>query len=113
MKHTISILVENKFGVLTRIAGLFSAKGYNIESISVGPTEDPSISRMTIVTNGDDDQIEQIIKQLNKLIDILKVVDLTNEPFVERELALIKVKVNPYTRSDVIEISDIFRAKSC
>jgi len=111
MKHTISILVENKFGVLTRIAGLFSAKGYNIESISVGPTEDPSVSRMTIVTNGDDDQIEQIIKQLNKLIDILKVVDLTNEPFVERELALIKVKVNPYTRSDVIEISDIFRAK--
>ncbi|CUS96588.1 acetolactate synthase, small subunit [Candidatus Kryptobacter tengchongensis] len=111
MRHTISILVENKFGVLTRIAGLFSAKGYNIESISVGPTEDPTISRMTIVTNGDDDQIEQIIKQLNKLIDILKVVDLTNEPFVERELALIKVKVNHYTRSDVIEISDIFRAK--
>ena len=111
MKHTISILVENKFGVLTRISGLFSAKGYNIESISVGPTEDPTISRMTIVTNGDDDQIEQIIKQLNKLIDILKGVDLTNDPFVERELALINVKVNPHTRSDVIEISDIFKAK--
>jgi acetolactate synthase-1/3 small subunit len=111
MKHTISILVENKFGVLSRIAGLFSAKGYNIESISVGPTEDPTVSRMTIVTTGDDELIEQIIKQLNKLIDTLKVVDLTNEPFVERELALVKVKVNPYTRSDVIEIAEIFRAK--
>ena len=110
-KHTISVLVENKAGVLTRIAGLFSAKGYNIESIAVGPTEDKTVSRMTIVTEGDDDQIEQIIKQLNKLIDTIKVVDLTETAFVERELALIKVKVNPHTRSDVVEIAEIFKAK--
>ena len=97
-KHTISLLVENKFGAFNRIAGLFSAKGYNIDSLTVGPTEDDSVSRMTIVTRGDDNIIEQITKQLNKLIDTLKVTDLTYESFVERDLALIKVQTTAETR---------------
>jgi acetolactate synthase-1/3 small subunit len=90
-RHTISILVENKFGAFNRIAGMFAAKGYNIDSLSVGPTEEEEVSRMTIVTRGDDQIIEQITKQLNKLIDTLKVVDLTFESFVDRELVLVKV----------------------
>ena len=110
-KHTISLLVENKFGAFNRIAGLFSAKGYNIDSLTVGPTEDDSVSRMTIVTRGDDAIIEQIIKQLNKLIDTLKVSDLTYESFVERDLALIKVQTTPETRSEIMQIAEIFRAK--
>jgi acetolactate synthase-1/3 small subunit len=110
-KHTISVLVENKFGAFNRIAGLFAAKGYNIESLSVGPTEDLSISRMTIVTEGDDAIIEQIIKQLNKVIDTIKVVDLTFESFVERELVLIKVQTNADNRSEIMQIAEIFRAK--
>lgn len=110
-KHTISLLVENRFGALNRIAGLFAAKGYNLESITVGPTEDPSISRMTLVTRGDDDIIEQIIKQLNKLIDTLKVVDLTYESFMERELALIKVSTTPETRPEIMQIVEIFQGK--
>jgi acetolactate synthase I/III small subunit len=109
--HTISILVENRFGAFVRVAGLFSAKGYNIDSISVGPTEDDSVSRMTIVTHGDDGIIEQITKQLNKLIDTLKVTDLTYEPLVERDLALIKVQTTPETRSEIMQIVEIFRAK--
>ena len=109
--HTISILVENRFGAFVRVAGLFSAKGYNIDSISVGPTEDDSVSRMTIVTHGDDGIIEQITKQLNKLIDTLKVTDLTYEPLVERDLALIKVQSTPETRSEIMQIVEIFRAK--
>ncbi|HTR82714.1 MAG TPA: acetolactate synthase small subunit [Bacteroidota bacterium] len=110
-QHTISLLVENKFGAFNRIAGLFSAKGYNIDSLTVGPTEDDSVSRMTIVTRGDDAVIEQIIKQLNKLIDTLKVSDLTYESFVERDLALIKVQTTPETRSEIMQIAEIFRAK--
>ena len=103
-QHTISMTVENHFGTLNRIAGLFAAKGYNIDSLTVGPTEDPSVSRMTVVTRGDDDIIEQIIKQLNKLIDTLKVVDLTYESFMERELALIKVSTTPETRPEIMQI---------
>jgi acetolactate synthase I/III small subunit len=109
--HTISVLVENKFGAFNRIAGLFSAKAYNIESLSVGPTEDESISRMTIVTEGDDQIIEQIIKQLNKLIDTIKVSDLTYDSFVERELVLVKVQSTPASRPEIIQIAEIFRAK--
>lgn len=110
-QHTISMLVENHFGTLNRIAGLFAAKGYNIDSLTVGPTEESDVSRMTIVTRGDDQVIEQIMKQLHKLIDTIKVVDLTFESFVERELALIKVQSTASTRSEIMQISEIFRAK--
>jgi acetolactate synthase-1/3 small subunit len=110
-RHTISILVENKFNALSRIAGLFSAKGYNIESLSVGPTEDETVSRMTIVTEGDDPIIEQITKQLHKLIDTIKVVDLTFESFVERELVLLKIQTTAATRPEIMQIAEIFRAK--
>ncbi len=110
-QHTISLLVENRFGALNRIAGMFAAKGYNIDSLTVGPTEDEAVARMTIVTRGDDQVIEQITKQLNKLIDVIKVIDLTYENYVERELALIKVQSSTQTRSEIILISEIFRAK--
>ncbi|MDP1675576.1 MAG: acetolactate synthase small subunit [Bacteroidota bacterium] len=110
-KHTISLLLENKFGALNRVAGMFSAKGYNLESITVGPTEDASVSRMTIVTKGDDAIIEQIIKQLNKLIDTLKVVDLTYDSFMERELALIKIGTTPENRPEIMQVVEIFQAK--
>jgi acetolactate synthase-1/3 small subunit len=110
-RHTISILVENKFGAFNRIAGLFAAKGYNIDSLSVGPTEEGDVSRMTVVTRGDDQIIEQIIKQLNKVIDTIKVVDLTFESFVERELVLVKVQSRTDTRSEIMQIAEIFRAK--
>ncbi|MGO9482240.1 MAG: acetolactate synthase small subunit [Candidatus Kryptoniota bacterium] len=110
-KHTISILVENKFGAMNRIVGLFSARGYNIDSISVGTSEDDSVARVTIVSKGDDDVIEQIIKQLNKLIDVTKVADLTYEGFVEREFVLIKVSANKNSRAEVMQISEIFRSK--
>ncbi len=110
-KHTISILVENKFGALNRIVGLFSARGYNIDSISVGTSEDDTVARVTIVSKGDDDVIEQIIKQLNKLIDVTKVVDLTYDNFVERELVLVKVAANRNSRSELMQISEIFRSK--
>jgi acetolactate synthase-1/3 small subunit len=103
--------VENEFGVLARISGLFSGRGFNIESLSVAPTLDPSISRMTIVTRGDDQILEQITKQLNKLIDTIKVIDFTGYDFVERELALIKVTAEEETRAEVLRIVDIFRAK--
>lgn len=111
MKHTISVLVENEFGVLTRVAGLFSGRGFNIESLSVAPTLDPSISRMTIVTRGDEQILEQITKQLNKLIDTIKVIDFTGQDYVEREMALIKVTAEEETRAEVLRIADIFRAK--
>jgi len=111
MKHTISVLVENEFGVLTRVAGLFSGRGFNIESLSVAPTLDPSISRMTIVTGGDEQILEQITKQLNKLIDTIKVIDFTGQDYVEREMALIKVTAEEETRAEVLRIADIFRAK--
>lgn len=111
MEHVISVVVENKFGVLSRVAGLFSGRGYNIESLSVGPTHDPSVSQMTIVTRGDDRIIEQIIKQLNKLIDVIKVVDLTEAEFVAREMVLIKINAKGEDRAEALRITDIFRAK--
>ena len=111
MRHTISVLVENKFGVLTRVAGLFSGRGFNIDSLNVGPTQDPSTSRMTIVTRGDDATLEQVVKQLNKLVDVLKVRDFRDGEYVDRELVLVKVSVNSRTRAEVMQITDIFRAK--
>jgi acetolactate synthase-1/3 small subunit len=111
MKHTISVLVENKPGVLARVAGLFSRRGYNIESLAVGTTEDESISRMTIVASGDDLVLEQITKQLYKLIDVIKVFDIPREVAVERELVLMKVSCNEKTRPEIIEIVDIFRGR--
>ncbi|PLX85097.1 MAG: acetolactate synthase small subunit [Desulfuromonas sp.] len=111
MRHTISVLVENEFGVLTRVAGLFSGRGFNIESLSVAPTLDPTISRMTIVTSGDDAILEQITKQLNKLIDTIKVIDFTGQDYVEREMAMVKVAAEENTRAEVLRIADIFRAK--
>ena len=111
MRHTISVLVENKFGVLTRVAGLFSGRGYNIDTLNVGPTHDPKISRMTIVTRGDDATIEQIVKQLNKLPDVLKVQDFRDGEYVDRELVLVKVAVDAKARAEVMQITDIFRAK--
>ena len=111
MQHTISVLVSNKFGVLARVAGLFSGRGFNIDSLSVAETHDPSVSRMTIVTRGDDRIIEQITKQLNKLIDVLKVSDFTESPYVERELALIKVQATKETRAELLGVVDIFRCK--
>ena len=111
MKHTISVLVENRFGVLARIAGLFSARGYNIDSLSVGTTDDPQISRMTIVVRGDQRILEQVEKQLNKLIDVIKVSDYQDTFHIERDLALVKVAADKNTRSELIQICDIFRAK--
>jgi len=111
MKHTISVLVENKPGVLARVAGLFSRRGYNIESLAVGMTEDETISRMTIVASGDDLVLEQITKQLYKLIDVIKVFDIPKDVAVERELMLIKVSCNEKTRPEIIEIVDIFRGR--
>ena len=111
MEHIISLLVENKFGVLSRVAGLFSGRGYNVESLSVGPAMDPTVSMMTIVTSGDDRVLEQIMKHLNKLIDVIKVVDLTESEYVERETALIKVHTRPEDRAEALRVADIFRAK--
>ena len=110
-KHTIAVLVENRFGVLSRVAGLFSARGYNIESLSVGETLDPTVSRMTLVVRGDAFVIEQVIKQLHKLIDVIKVTDLTEENHVEREMILVKVNAEPTSRAEILRIADIFRAK--
>ena len=111
-EHTISVLVENRFGVLARVAGLFCGRGYNIISLTVNQTHDPEVSKMTIVTSGDKAVLEQIDKQLNKLIDVIKVTDLTGSKFVERELALIKVSTeNSEQRSQVIQIAEIFETK--
>ncbi|MEW5767604.1 MAG: acetolactate synthase small subunit [bacterium] len=111
MRHTISVLVENKFGVLARIAGLFSSRGFNIDSLTVGETEDPTVSRMTIVVKGDDRILEQVMKQLHKLIDVIKVTDLTKKDHVERELVLIKVAADTSKRPEIMEIVGIFRAR--
>jgi acetolactate synthase-1/3 small subunit len=110
-KHTIAVLVENKFGVLSRVAGLFSARGYNIESLSVGETLDPTVSRMTLVVRGDEFVIEQVVKQLHKLVDVIKVIDLTKENHVERELVLMRVNAEPQHRTEILRTADIFRAK--
>ncbi len=111
MLHTISILVENEFGVLARVAGLFSGRGFNIESLSVAETMDPTVSRITLVTRGDDQVLEQIEKQLNKLIAVIKVIDFTNTAHVERELVLIKVAADERSRGEIVSIVDIFRGK--
>lgn len=111
MQHTITALVGNRPGVLARVSGLFARRGFNIESLAVSTTEDPSVSRMTIVVTGDDNVLEQITKQLNKLIDVIKVVDYKGLPIVERELAMIKVNAEPSRRAEIMQIVDIFRAK--
>jgi acetolactate synthase-1/3 small subunit len=111
MRHTISVLVENKFGVLTRIAGMFSGRGFNIDSLNVGPTLDPSTSRMTIVVNGNDATLDQVTKQLNKLIDVIEIEDFSDDEVVERELVLMRVKVDASGRAEVMQMCDIFRAK--
>ena len=110
-KHTLAVTVENKPGVLTRVTTLFRRRGYNIESLSVGETESPTISRMTIVVAGDEKIIEQVTKQLYKLVDVIKIVDLTEERSVERELILIKVKADNNVRAEIVQIVDIFRAR--
>lgn len=109
MRHIISLLMENEAGALSRVAGLFSARGYNIESLSVAPTEDPTLSRMTLVTIGSDEVIEQITKQLNKLIEIVKIVDLSEGDHIERELMLVKVRAIGNDREEVKRLADIFR----
>jgi acetolactate synthase-1/3 small subunit len=111
MRHIISLLMENEAGALSRVAGLFSARAYNIESLTVAPTEDPTLSRMTIVTTGSDEVIEQIVKQLNKLIDVVKVLDLNDGRFIERELMLVKVKATSSFREEMKRMSDIFRGR--
>ncbi|WP_247217807.1 acetolactate synthase small subunit [Synechococcus sp. C9] len=111
MKHTLSVLVEDEAGVLTRIAGLFARRGFNIESLAVGPAEQVGISRITMVVPGDEREIEQLTKQLYKLIHVLKVQDITHVPCVERELMLIKVNATPLTRREIIEIAQVFRAR--
>ena len=111
MRHVITLLVENEFGVLARIAGLFSGRGFNIESLSVAETLDPTVSTMTIVTQGDDQIAEQITKQLNKLIPVIKVVDLFEKDFIEREMILVKVSATAQTREEILRIADIFRGK--
>jgi acetolactate synthase-1/3 small subunit len=111
MRHIISILIENEAGALSRVSGLFSARGYNIESLTVAPTEDASLSRMTIVSVGSDDIIEQITKQLNKLIDVVKVVDLSEAAHIERELMLVKVRATGKDREEMKRVADIFRGR--
>jgi len=111
MRHIISILMENEAGALSRVAGLFSARGYNIESLTVAPTEDPSLSRLTLVTRGTEEIIEQITKQLNKLIDVVKLMDMTEGPHIEREMMLVKVLAEGERRNELIRLSDIFRGR--
>ena len=111
MRHIISILMENESGALARVANLFSARGYNIESLTVAPTEDPTLSRMTLVTSGSDEIVEQITKQLNKLIDVVKLVDLTEGTHIEREMMLIKLRAERTQREEIKRLVDIFRGK--
>jgi len=111
MRHIISILMENEAGALSRVAGLFSARGYNIESLTVAPTEDPSLSRMTLVTRGTDEVIEQITKQLNKLVDVVRLMDMAEGPHIEREMMLIKLRAANGGREEIKRLADIFRGK--
>jgi acetolactate synthase-1/3 small subunit len=111
MRHIISVLVENEFGVLARVAGLFSGRGFNIESLSVAPTLDPTVSRITLVTTGDDQVLAQVTKQLNKLVPVIKVTDFQDTAYVERELMLIKVRTDDRVRAQVLNIVDIFRGR--
>jgi len=110
-KHTISVLVENKFGVLARVAGLFSGRGYNIDSLSVAPTLDPEYSTMTIVTIGDDRVIEQVTKQLNKLINVIKVTDVTERDYIDREMMLVRVSAEKDKRDEILRVTEIFKAR--
>jgi acetolactate synthase-1/3 small subunit len=110
-KHTLSVLVENKPGVLTRVAGLFARRGFNIHSLAVGPTEHPEISRMTIVVNVEESPLEQVTKQLNKLVEVIKIVELEGRDAIERELLLVKVKVDVETRSQVLDVVQLFKAR--
>jgi len=111
MRHIISILIENESGALSRVAGLFSARGYNIESLTVAPTQDPSLSRMTLVTRGSEEIVEQITKQLNKLIDVVKLIDLAESSHIERELMMVKVKAAGDMRDEIRSMAEIFRGK--
>jgi acetolactate synthase-1/3 small subunit len=111
MRHTISVVVQNRFGVLTRIAGLFSGRGFNIDTLNVGPTQNDKISRMTLVVVGNDKVLEQVVKQLNKLVDVLEVHDFKDGDVIDRELILLRVKATSSTRPEVMQICDIFRAK--
>jgi acetolactate synthase-1/3 small subunit len=111
VKHTISVLVQNHFGVLARVSGMFSARGFNITSLCVGETEDASVSRMTVVVRGDHGALGQVIKQLHKLVEVIEVIDLTKEVFLERELVLVKLSAGSSQRGEVVEIANIFRAK--
>ena len=111
MRHTISVLVENKFGVLARVTGMFSGRGFNIDTLNVGPTSDPKFSRITATVRGDDQQLDQCIKQLDKLIEVIKVQDLASGQFAARELALVKVSADGAKRGEIVQLCDIFRAK--
>lgn len=111
MRHILSLLMENEAGALSRVSGLFSARGFNIESLTVAPTEDPTISRMTLVTSGSDQIIEQITKHLNKLVDVIKVIDLNDSPHIERELLLIKIATKDGNREEIKRLNDIFRGR--
>ncbi|MEO7412938.1 MAG: acetolactate synthase small subunit [Opitutaceae bacterium] len=111
MRHTISVLVENKFGVLARVSGMFSGRGFNIDSLNVAPTHDLSLSRITAVLKGDDASLDLCIKQLRKLVNVVEVTDFKDGQAVARELVLVKVRANPQTRSEIVQIADIFRAK--
>jgi len=111
MRHTISLLVENRFGALSRISGLFSARGYNIESLNVAPTRDPTVSRMTIVTNGDDKVVEQIVKQLNKQVDVIKVWNVSEREYIGRELILARVSTSEKGRDEALRVAQVFGAK--
>ncbi|TEB14577.1 putative acetolactate synthase small subunit [Pelotomaculum sp. FP] len=111
MRHTLAVTVENNTGVLTRVAGLFSRRGFNIDSLAVGRTENPRISRMTIIVEGDDQVVEQVAKQLHKLVDVIKISDITRSPYVDRELVLIKVNAEPASRAEIMQLVDIFRAR--
>ena len=111
MRHTLSVLVENKFGVLARVAGLFSGRGFNIDTLNVAPTHDPALSRITATIQGDDAQIDQCIKQLNKLINVIEIKDFARGEFVARELIMVKVSADSRSRSEILQLCDIFRAK--
>ncbi|NJK93164.1 MAG: acetolactate synthase small subunit [Blastochloris sp.] len=111
MRHTLSVLVENKFGVLNRITNLFSGRGFNIDTLNVGPTEDPHTSRMTIVVVGDDKVLDQVTKQLNRLVEVIEVQDFKDGEYVDRELLLVKIKVDAKTRAEIIQLCDIFRGR--
>lgn len=111
MRHTISVIVENEFGVLARVVGLFSGRGFNIDSLSVAETLDPSVSNMTIVTRGDDQIVEQIIKQLNKLVNVIKVIDYQEGEYIDREMVLVKMNATEQTKAEILRLNDIFRGK--